>query len=232
METRHKSKPKPKPPKVERFFKDGAAVTTHYGKGVVLSFRESDGFYEVSLKAWKLATSRSPVAYLRKDDMACRVAPECLEGHPVLTSLGLTGILASVEPTTGVHIVTMSAGMVAYLQPEAIVKPLKAAVGEEVTTPYGEGRVQSYDADGDIYRVKLSGWNGLLYTKGGEAFERLGDGVPDRNGPFGVNWLLSFLFYNGQQTSGTRSRSNSISSVRSRSNSVVSATGQSNRSVS
>ena len=77
-------KPKPKPPKVQRFFKDGAAVTTPYGKGVVRNFRDADGFYEVSLEAWKLATGKSPRAYLRKDDMACRVAPECLEGHPVL----------------------------------------------------------------------------------------------------------------------------------------------------
>ena len=225
-------KPKPKPSTIERFFKDGAAVSTPYGRGLVRSFRETDGFYEVTLESWKLATGNSPRAFLRKDDMACLVACDCREGYPVLTKLGLSGILASVEPTTGVHIVTVpSAGIVAYLQPDAIVKPLKAAVGEEVTTPYGEGNVISYDARGDVYRVKLSGWNAILYTKGGEAFERIGDGVPDRNGPFGVNWLLGFLFYPGQQSVGTRSRSNSVSSVKSRTNSVVSAS-QSIRSVS
>mmetsp|Transcript_13845 Transcript_13845/g.27874 ORF Transcript_13845/g.27874 Transcript_13845/m.27874 type:complete len:1176 (-) Transcript_13845:114-3641(-) len=226
-------KPKPPSPKVDRFFKDGAAVTTPFGKGQVRGFRESDGFYEVSLESWKLATGQSPRAYLRKDDMACRVAPECREGHPVLTTLGLSGYLASVEPTTGVHIVTIpSTGMVCYLQPEAIVKPLKAAIGEDVTTAYGEGRVQSYDTKNDIYHIRLS-WNATLSAKGGESFERLGEGVPDRNGSFGVNWLLGLLFYPGQQqaTVGTRTRSNSVSSVRSHSNSVVSA-AQSNKSVS
>lgn len=221
-------KPLPKTPKVSRYYKDGAAVTTSYGNGVVKTFRETDGFYEVAL-SWKLATGKSACAFLPKDEIACRVAPDCREGYPVLTSLGLSGHLASVEPTTGVHIVTIpSAGIVAYLQPEAIVKPLKAAVGEEVSTPYGEGFVQSYDLKRDIYRVKLAGWGAMLYTKGGESFERLGDGVPDRNGPFGVNWLLRFLFYTGNrdtpsnQSVGTRSRSNSVSSVRSRSNSAVS----------
>ena len=225
-------KPKPPSPKFDRFFKDGAAVTTPYGKGQVRGFREIDGFYEVSLDSWKLATGHSPRAYLRKDDMACRVAPECREGHPVLTTLGLSGYLASVEPTTGVHIVTIpSTGMVCYLQPEAIVKPLKAAIGEDVTTAYGEGRVQRYDAKNDIYHIWLS-WNATLSAKG-ESFERLGEGVPDRHGSFGVNWLLGLLFYPGHQQAngGTRTRSNSVSSVRSHSNSVVSA-AQSTKSVS
>ena len=33
-------------PKVEQYYKDGAAVTTSFGNGVVKSFRPSDGFYE------------------------------------------------------------------------------------------------------------------------------------------------------------------------------------------
>lgn len=219
-------KPKVKAPKYDRFFKDGAAVTTPYGRGRVVNFRESDGFYEVSLESWKLSTGKSPRAFLRRDDMACRIASGCREGHPVLIKMGLSGNLASVEPTTGVHIVTVpSVGFVAYLQPDEIVKPLKAAVGDEVTTPYGEGQVQSYDTKSDVYRVKLSGFNAVLYTKGGESFERLGDGVPDMNGPFGVNWLLSFFFDSSDQSVSTRSRSNSTSSVLSLSSSAVSGVG-------
>jgi hypothetical protein len=114
--------------------------------------------------------------------------------------------------------------MVAYLQPEEIVKPLKAAVGDEVTTPYGEGQVQGYDTSTDIYRVRLSGFNAVLYTKGGESFERLRDGLPDMNGAFGVNWLLSFFFDSDDHSVGTRSRSNSTSSVLSRSSRATQST--------
>jgi hypothetical protein len=226
-------KPKQKVLKIDRFFKDGAAVSTRYGRGRVVTFRESDGFYEVSLEFWKLSTGKSPRAFIRRDDMACRVAPDCREGHPVLTRMGLSGTLASVEPTTGVHVVTVpSAGITAYLQPEEIVKPLKAAVGDAVTTPYGEGQVQSYDTKTDVYRVQLSGFNATLYTKGGESFERLGYGAPDINGDFGVNWLLSF-FYASDSSVGTRSRSNSTSSVMSRGSSALSGiASQSTKSIS
>jgi len=64
-----------------------------------------------------------------------------------------------VEPTTGVHhIVTVpSAGMVCYLQPECVLKPLKAAVGEDLLTAYGKGKVESYDVAHDVYKIVLGG---------------------------------------------------------------------------
>lgn len=210
-----KPKPTPKIPQHKQFYKEAASVSTRYGDGVVLGFRESDGFYQISLVRWKLANGKQPVAYIRREGIGTRVARNCQEGYPVLTSLGLSGILASVEPTTGVHIVTIpSAGMVCYLQPEAIVRPLKAAVGEDVLTPYGEGKVTGYNIKSDVYTIKLPA-NLTLYAKAA-TFDRLGDGVQDRDGPFGVNWLLGFLFYNAKSQQ-TRSRSNSLVSSSNRS---------------
>lgn len=197
-----------------RYFKDAAAVRTKYGDGRVINFREKDGFYEVSLLQWTLSDGTHPVGYMRHDDISYRIAKGCHEGYSVLTSLGLSGKLASVEPTTGVHIVTIhSAGMVCYLQPEAVLRPLKAGVGEGVLTPYGEGTVFRYHYDRDLYTVDLT-WNAKLYAKG-DTFDRMGDGVKDIEGRFGVDWLLGFLFFRPE--------------TRSRSNSVVSGT-QSNRS--
>ena len=166
------------------------------------------GLYEVSLVQWTLADGSHPKAYLQEVDLQCRIAKGCQEGYPVLTTLGLTGNLASVEPTSGVHIVAVpSAGLVCYLQPESIVCPLKAAVGEEVETPYGDGKVRHYDAARDMYTVALS-WNAMLHVKA-EAFDRAGDGVQDGDGNDGVSWLFRFLFFRGREETG-RSRSNSV----------------------
>jgi len=213
--------PPPLAPKAKRYYQDAAAVATEFGSGVVKSFRPEDGFYEISLVGWKLANGTHPVAFLGKDDIRTRIANGCQEGYPVLTNLGVSGTLASVEPTTGVHIVTVpSSGMVCYMQPDCIVSPLKAAVGEDVSTSFGEGKVVYYDRSNDMYRIKLNGWNALLYAKS-DTFGRLGEGIQDRDGPFGVNWLLRFLFYSSDAAS---------SATRSRSNSLVSGS-QSNRSV-
>lgn len=204
------------PKAVPRYYQDAAAVTTTFGYGVVRAFRPSDGFYEVEILQWTLADGSHPKAYIRKEDISHRVAKGCQEGYPVLTSLGLSGTLASVEPTTGVHIVTIpSAGMVCYLQPDCVIRPLKAAVGEEVMTAYGDGKVFKYHLERDVYEIHLNGWNAILYAKG-DTFDRVGDGIQDRDGSFGVDWLLQFFI-------GTKPRS--------RSNSIVSGS-QSNRSVS
>jgi hypothetical protein len=228
-----------KPICFERYYQDAAAVTTPYGDGVVRTFRASDGFYEVDLIRWTLENGKHPKAFMRKDDLSCRIAPGCQEGYPVLTSLGVSGRLVSVEAKTGIHIVTVpSAGMLCYLQPESIVRPLKGAMGEDVSTAYGEGRILRYDKDKDVYCIQLSGWDALLYAKG-DRFEPVGDGVQDRDGSFGVNWLLRFLFSSSTSgnggaavSKGTRSRSDSVSGAsqsnrsvsgtRSRSNSIVS----------
>lgn len=198
----------------QRYYKDAAAVSTKYGDGRVVDFRESDGFYEVSMLQWTLANGTHPKAFMRNDEISYRIAKGCQEGYPVLTSLGLSGKLASVEPTSGVHIVTVyTAGMVCYLQPESVLRPLKAAAGEGVLTPYGEGKVCRYNPDRDMYTIELN-WNAKLYSRGSN-FDRVGDDIKDSEGRFGVDWLFRFLFFRPE--------------TRSRSNSVVSGT-QSNRS--
>lgn len=103
-----------------------------------------------------------------------------------------------------------SARMVLYLQPEAISRELKAAVGEDVLTAYGEGLVERYDSKNDTYIIKLNGWNARIYAKA-ETFDRLRDSMRDRDGPFGMDWLLRFFYLSSDHSNqGTRSRSNSI----------------------
>jgi hypothetical protein len=209
------------PKTFNRFYQDGAAVTTPFGYGRVVNFRPGDGMYEVLLVQWTLASGSHPRVYAREVDLSSRVASGCQEGYPVLTSLGLSGILASVEPTTGVHIVTISSvRMVCYLQPDCVVRPLKAAVGEDVLTIFGDGSVENYHAARDIYTIRLS-WGAKLYAKA-DTFDRVGEGVQDRDEPFGVNWLLRLLFFSPASTR----KGDSNPQSRSRSNSVVSGLSQ------
>jgi hypothetical protein len=229
-------------PKFKQYYRDGAAVTTMFGNGVVCRFRPYDGFYEVSLRDWTLADGKHAMAVLRKNDISHRIAKGCHEGYPVLTSLGVSGSLASVEPTTGkyldvivmvcstnphttfrplrscagVHIVTVpSAGMVCYLQPDHVIRPLKAAVGENVLTAYGDGKVVRYRQSDDFYVINLKGWGATLYAKA-ETFDRDVDNMNDKPGSFGMTWLFGLLFSSsGRAGSGQRSRSNSVASVAS-----------------
>eukprot|EP00934_Nitzschia_sp_Nitz4_P007620 Nitzschia sp. Nitz4//scaffold102_size76354//28389//32188//NITZ4_005631-RA/size76354-snap-gene-0.136-mRNA-1//-1//CDS//3329532246//7610//frame0 len=222
------NKPKEEEPvvaKFERYYQDSASVSTSFGVGRVLAFRETDGFYKLSLTAWKLADGSSAVAWMRGVDIKYAIAKGCQEGYPVLTNLGLSGTLESVQPTTGVHIVTIpSAGMVMYLQPECIVRPLKAAVGEEALTPYGEGTIEKYNLKTDMYTIKLKGWHAKLYATA-ETFDRVRDSMKDKGGAFGMNWLLGF-FFSSEETKSE------AASTRSRSNSVVSGSGRSVSSLS
>jgi len=198
-------------PGFERYYKDGAAVTTPFGLGEVQSFRESDGFYDVSLIKWNMKGDVSPTIYLMKDTLNYHVSNGCHEGYPVLTSLGLSGNLASVQPTTGVHIVTVPmAGMVCYLQPKDVLRPLKAAVTEDVLTLYGEGKVEKYRLEDDMYEIELH-HGSKLFAKA-EAFDRVSDGFEDQ-ADFGMKWLLRFLFFGSGNGESQRSRSNSIASV-------------------
>jgi hypothetical protein len=214
-------KPSVEVPKAfKRFYKDAAAVSTRYGNGRVLAFRESDGFYEVSLLRWMLTDGKTATAYLKTDDMTYRTLKDCHEGCYVVTSLGLCGKLASIEPTTGIYIVTIpSAGLVCYLQPESIVRPVKAIRGDRVVSPYGVGEVFDYNPSNDIYTILLKEWNAKLYGCG-NSFDRINDGVAPASGSVsGVDWLFNFWFFRPPE-----------STTRSRSNSVVSGT-QSSRSV-
>jgi len=196
--------------KFERYFKDGAAVTTAYGDGTVRAFRESDGFYLVSLliKSGKVFGT----AYLREDSMSYRLAKGCVEGFSVMTTFG-SGVLQSVNPTTGVHNVFIpSFGAICYLQPDQVLRPVKAAVGEDVSTPYGEGKVHRYRLCDNKYEIKL-GWgnNVMLYAKA-ETFDRIDDRLEDKGG-FRMGWILKFFYSReeGKEEESQRSRSNSFS---------------------
>jgi len=201
--------------KFKQYYRDSAAVSTAFGNGRIIYFRKDDGFYCVSLTNWMLANGKCPTAWLREVDICYQIAKGCKEGYPVLTNLGgISGVLESIEPTTGIHFVSApSARMVLYLQPEAITRELKAAVGEDVLTAYGEGKVERYDSENDTYVIKLNGWNARIYAKA-ETFDRLRDSMQDRDGSFGMDWLLRFFFLSSNsKKDSTRSRSNSVVSV-------------------
>jgi hypothetical protein len=170
---------------------------------------------------------------LRRDDLSYRLAEGCHEGYPVLTSLGLSGTLESVQPTTGIHVVTIPAtNMVCYLQPKDVVQPLKAAKSEDVATRYGEGIVLKYRQEDDMYVVKLKSFsNATLYCRA-ETFDRIAD--VGSEGSSGLSWFLKYLFFASDGTaaapvpapassSHSRSRSNSIVSARSGSTSTSKA---------
>lgn len=194
--------------KFERYYKDGAAVTTAYGDGTVRSFRESDGFYVVSLlmKSGKAFGN----AYLREDSMSYRLARGCVEGYPVMTTFG-SGVLQSVNPTTGVHnVIIQSFGAMCYLQPNQVLRPMKAAVGEDVSTPFGEGKVHKYRLSDGKYEIKLA-WGSMLYAKA-ETFDRIDDRLEDKGG-FGMGWILKFFYSReaSKEVGPQRSRTNSFS---------------------
>ena len=199
--------------KFHQYYRHSAAVSTAFGNGRISGFRKTDGFYSVSLSNWKLSNGHHPTAWLKEVDICYQIAKGCKEGYPVLTNLGVTGILESVQPTTGVHIVSApSARMILYLQPEAISRELKAAVGEDVLTAYGEGTVERYDSNNVTYVIKLNGWNARIYAKA-ETFDRLRDSMSDKES-FGMDWLLRFFFLTPDaKKEGTRSRSNSVVSA-------------------
>lgn len=193
--------------KFKQYFKDAACVRSKYGAGRIRCFREDDGFYVVHLNGCRA------ILYARKDELSCFTVDECREGFPVLTTLGLTGTLASVEPTSGTHIVTiraMGSNLVCYLQPDAIVRPLQASVGDDVVTPYGDGILDLYDTESAVYLVRLS-WGARLYTN---ALDRAGDGTQMRDGSYTVDWIFN-LFFRKEAAIGARSRSNSLVSSRS-----------------
>ncbi len=209
----------------EQFYEDGAAVLTPFGNGRVEKFRAGDGFYEVSLVDWKLANNSCSKIYVTKESLTYQKAKGCHEGYAVLTSFGLTGILESVQQKTGVHIVTIPmAGMVCYLQPKEIIMPLKAVVGDDVLTPYGNGQVVRYRVSDNLYQISLC-WGATLYAQA-EAFDR-DSSHEDRNG-LNVGWVFR-LFFAAENNSNNKDMYNG--SQRSRSNSVTSLRTQNSRSV-
>jgi hypothetical protein len=98
--------------------------------------------------------------------------------------------------------------MACYLQPEWIICPIKAAVGEDVLTQFGDGRVLGYNAARNMYTISLK-WGAQLYTTA-DQFDRA-DGFQDGRSRFGVKWLMDFLFSSNAEAV-SRSRSNSVAS--------------------
>lgn len=195
-------------PNFDRHYRDGACVTTIFGNGRVVSFRDVDGFYKVSLTNWTLANGKRATIFSRREELSTQIVNGCHEGYPVLTSLGLTGSLASIQLTTGVHIVTVeSSGMVCYLQPKDIIMPLKAAVGHSVLTPFGEGKVMKYRQQDGVYEIMLK-FGAMLYAPG-EAFDNINS--KSESSMTKMDWILSLF---GGRNDPQRSRSNSITSVR------------------
>lgn len=197
-------------PKFERYYKDGAAVNSVYGDGTVCSFREADGFYVVQLRM--KCGKAFGVAYLSEDSMSYRIARGCVENYPVMTTFG-SGVLQSVNPTTGVHrVFIQSFGAVCYLQPNQVLRPLKAAVGEDVSTPYGEGKVWRYRLSDSKYEIKLAWGDSVMLYATAETFDRIDDRLEDKGG-FGMGWILKFFHSREEDKEGgtQRSRSNSFS---------------------
>ena len=206
-----------KVPTYERFYTDGAAVTTPFGDGRVKTFREEDGFYEVSLIHWKLANNTCSKIFLREESLTYYKAHGCHEGYAVLTSFGSAGILESVQPRTGVHIVTVpAAGMVCYLQPEDIICPLKAVVGDDVLTLYGNGQIRRYRVGDRVYEISLE-WGASLFAQA-ETFDK-DSNLVDR-GDLKMGWVVRLFFApenkskKENSSGGQRSRSNSVTSLR------------------
>lgn len=201
-------------PMFERFYSNGAAVVTPFGDGVVISFRELDGMYVVELQTRKMG---NVTMYAMKESLSHQIANGCIEGYPVLTSLGLSGTLVSVQPRTSIHLVAVSmGGMLCYLQPKDILRPLKASVNDDVFTLYGNGKVVNFRAKDDIYEIVL-GWGAKLYARA-EFFDRDNSGDDEIGSGFGIDWVLRLFFSSDnvtkQDSQQQRSRSNSITSAR------------------
>ena len=92
------------------------------------------------------------------------VKKDCSEGCRVVTSLGLTGTLVSVEAATSIHkVVCSKAGLTCYLHPSSVLSCVSAEEGDEVITPWvGEGIVERYRHSDRMYEVRLP-WGGRLY---------------------------------------------------------------------
>lgn len=95
--------------------------------------------------------------------------PVCAPGSCVLTSIG-TGVLVAHRRSDDVHIVRLwgpmgSGSGLAYISPEALLRPISAAVGLEVVTPLGAGVVKRYRKEDDTFIVNLGYGTGYLQGK-------------------------------------------------------------------
>lgn len=195
----------------DQYYTDGATVVTPFGDGIVEEFRAVDGVYRISLLKWELCNGESAKIFSKQESLRPKIATGCKEGDPVVTSLGLTGNLVSVQAKSGLHIVAVpSTHMICYLQAVDVLRPVKAVVLDTVTTPFGEGTVVKYRSADDIYEIQLK-WNARLFANS-ELFQREKMTKEEEKG--GFSWVFRFLFSDNRMKI-------SKDSVRSRSNSIV-----------
>ncbi len=192
---------------VQQVWRVGSAVKVGcFGKGLVRGFRPIDGMYKVVLEWGAIGWFQGATLDVWK---------VCDLGTPVLTNLGITGRLLEVQHGTSVHKVSVDgAGLVCYLQPSSIIKPLKACVGDAVVTWFGEGDVVKYRTGTELvgreFVVKMS-WGAVLYC-GEDGFEVLDE--EGRESVVGVmgGWLSYFWTRRTEDTDlKTRRRSRTLS---------------------
>ena len=64
-------------PQFDRHYQDGGCVNTLFGNGRIVSFRDIDGFYEVSLVNWTLANGSSAAIYSRREGLSTQIVEGC-----------------------------------------------------------------------------------------------------------------------------------------------------------
>lgn len=75
-------------------------------------------------------------------------------GACVATKFG-TGVVVDVRLDDGFYIVQLVPKSVAYLRDDAIIREIKAVVGERVKTRWGLATVEQYYVDDDMYSIAL-----------------------------------------------------------------------------
>jgi len=185
----------------EQYFDIGAVVqVASFGKATVEEFRADENFYKVRMDFG--------VGFFHRDSLHPFIVEGCEEGCSVLTKFGnLTGRLTVVNAKSGIHVVEVQGAggsMKMYLQPDMIVKRIKAAVGDGVVSPYGEGEVLKYRAgarEEERFIVELGSW-GILFC-GSEGIDRMETGR-DIGGLGGglAGWLSSLWFRNNTREGG------------------------------
>lgn len=70
---------------------------------------------------------------------------------------------------------------------------MKAAVGEDVSTPYGEGKIIRYRLFDNKYEIKLGWGSHAMLHANAETFDRIDDRLEDEGG-FNMGWILISSF--------------------------------------
>lgn len=143
----------------EQFYEVGATVKAdNFGKGTVTAFRGKGNIYVIKFDFG--------VGYMTRASLSRWVSEGCTEGCNVVTSLGLTGRLISVEERTGFHEVELGGEgrMTCHLRADDVVGKVEASKGDKVFTWWGEGVVERYRVEDGIYQVGMTGWGAKVFV--------------------------------------------------------------------